>query len=94
MSDTKKLLKQLDDKYHDLGKKYTLTVAERDEYKKQRDQLMNHIKGNPRHDQDMVNDGLAKLLLIESFGLTEADLKRHLISNKDINTGREFLKSL
>jgi hypothetical protein len=45
LTETEKLLSQLSDKYHRLGKKHTLTVAERNEYKKQRDQFMNHIEG-------------------------------------------------
>lgn len=39
-------------------------------------------------------ESLTKLLLIKSSGLTETDLKNYLDTNKNINMGREFLKSL
>lgn len=90
--DEETLLVQLNKKYTALGRQHTLTVAERNDYKKQRDQLMNHIKGKKK--QTVLSEGVSKLLLVESFGLTEKDIQDHLKQHKDLNEGKEFLKNL
>jgi hypothetical protein len=94
LDNTRRLLVELKNKYEAMGRRYVLTLAEKNEYKKQRDELMGIIqklKNRPAPKVERYDDDIKKIMMIDTFGITQTDIDKYL-SNSDLDKGRSFVK--